>query len=69
MTRGNVAAREERGTWLSAAVDLVKVHRQGGSEIRALDGVTVSFEAGRFTAVTGASGSGSCSRRSACCRS
>ncbi|ACU37910.1 ABC transporter ATP-binding protein [Actinosynnema mirum] len=58
MTRGNAAAREELDGWRLAAVDLVKVHRQGGAEVRALDGVTVSFGAGRFTAVTGASGSG-----------
>jgi putative ABC transport system ATP-binding protein len=35
-----------------------KVYGKGESEVRALDGVTVSFESGRFTAIMGPSGSG-----------
>ena len=40
------------------AIDATKVYGSGDSEVRALDGVTVSFEAGRFTAIMGPSGSG-----------
>ena len=42
----------------AAAVDLVKVYGKGDAEVRALDGVSLDFEAGRFTAVMGPSGSG-----------
>jgi putative ABC transport system ATP-binding protein len=49
----------EQGTELAArAVDLAKVYGQGHTEVRALDGVTVDFPAGRFTAIMGPSGSG-----------
>jgi putative ABC transport system ATP-binding protein len=44
-----VAARTE---------DAVKIYGKGQTEVRALDGVTVEFGAGRFTAVMGPSGSG-----------
>ncbi|MDA8342017.1 MAG: ABC transporter ATP-binding protein [Actinomycetota bacterium] len=40
------------------AVDAVKVYGAGETEVRALDRVTVEFEAGRFTAIMGPSGSG-----------
>jgi len=40
------------------AVDLVKVYGEGPTAVRALDGVTVDFPAGRFTAIMGPSGSG-----------
>ncbi|UUY05896.1 ABC transporter ATP-binding protein [Svornostia abyssi] len=40
------------------AVDLVRVHGRGPAAVRALDGVTVAFEEGRFTAIMGPSGSG-----------
>lgn len=46
---GVAAARIERGT---------KIYGSGGSEVRALDDVSVSFEAERFTAIMGPSGSG-----------
>ena len=39
-------------------MDATKVYGKGDSEVRALDGATVSFEAGRFTAIMGPSGSG-----------
>ncbi|MGW0731962.1 ABC transporter ATP-binding protein [Streptomyces sp. NPDC002851] len=39
-------------------VDAVKVYGSGGTEVRALDGVSVAFPAGRFTAIMGPSGSG-----------
>jgi putative ABC transport system ATP-binding protein len=41
-----------------AAVDLVKVYGTGEAAVRALDGVTVSFERAQFTAIMGPSGSG-----------
>ncbi|MFB4319484.1 ABC transporter ATP-binding protein [Actinomadura sp. 21ATH] len=40
------------------AVDVSKVYGTGDTEVRALDGVTVTFPPGRFTAVMGPSGSG-----------
>jgi putative ABC transport system ATP-binding protein len=40
------------------AVDAVKVYGRGEAEVRALDGVTVEFGTGRFTAIMGPSGSG-----------
>ena len=46
---GRVAAR---------AVDLTKVYGRADTEVRALDGVTLDFHAGGFTAVMGPSGSG-----------
>ena len=42
----------------AGAIDATKVYGSGDSEVRALDGVTVSFETGRFTAIMGPSGSG-----------
>ncbi|MGW3021221.1 ABC transporter ATP-binding protein, partial [Streptomyces longwoodensis] len=38
--------------------DAVKVHGAGDTAVRALDGVTLDFPAGRFTAIMGPSGSG-----------
>jgi putative ABC transport system ATP-binding protein len=38
--------------------DLVKVYGAGEAQVRALDGVSVSFAAGQFTAIMGPSGSG-----------
>jgi len=38
--------------------DVRKIYRMGDSEVRALDGVSVSFEQGEFWAVMGPSGSG-----------
>ncbi|WP_406264480.1 ABC transporter ATP-binding protein [Streptomyces sp. NBC_00191] len=39
-------------------VDAVKVYGKGDTEVRALDGVSVDFPVGRFTAIMGPSGSG-----------
>ena len=39
-------------------VDAVKVYGKGETVVRALDGITVSFEQARFTAIMGPSGSG-----------
>jgi putative ABC transport system ATP-binding protein len=40
------------------AVNLVKVYGKGDASVRALDGVTVEFPAGQFSAIMGPSGSG-----------
>jgi putative ABC transport system ATP-binding protein len=40
------------------AVDLVKSYGSGDTEVRALDGISVEFARGAFTAVMGPSGSG-----------
>jgi putative ABC transport system ATP-binding protein len=40
------------------AMHAVKVYGSGDTEVRALDDVSVDFEAGRFTAIMGPSGSG-----------
>jgi len=42
----------------AGSTDAVKVYGKGGGEVRALDGVTVQLEKGRFTAIMGPSGSG-----------
>ncbi|CAN5809149.1 ABC transporter ATP-binding protein [soil metagenome] len=42
----------------AGAVDAKKVYGVGDAQVRALDGVTVAFEPGRFTAIMGPSGSG-----------
>ena len=43
---------------LVSATDITRVYGTGEAEVRALDGVSVDFPAGRFTAIMGASGSG-----------
>ncbi|HEX4978710.1 MAG TPA: ABC transporter ATP-binding protein [Acidimicrobiales bacterium] len=43
---------------VARAVDAVKVYGSGETQVRALDGVTVDFGRGRFTAIMGPSGSG-----------
>jgi putative ABC transport system ATP-binding protein len=45
-------------TIAARAVDAVKVYGKGPTEVRALDGISISFEAGRLTAIMGPSGSG-----------
>ncbi|WP_406099241.1 ABC transporter ATP-binding protein [Streptomyces sp. NBC_01013] len=45
-------------TSAARVVDAVKVYGTGDTEVRALDGVSVGFPAGRFTAIMGPSGSG-----------
>ena len=42
----------------AGALDATKIYGEGDSEVRALDGVTVAFQAGHFTAIMGPSGSG-----------
>ena len=46
------------GAAAAGAIDATKVYGIGDAEVRALDGVTVAFEPGRFTAIMGPSGSG-----------
>src|SRR3954451_433369 len=43
---------------LVSATDVTRVYGEGEAEVRALDGVTVGFPAGRFNAIMGPSGSG-----------
>ena len=53
--------RAEAKPQLEAAartVDAAKIYGKGSTEVRALDGVTVAFGAGQFTAIMGPSGSG-----------
>jgi putative ABC transport system ATP-binding protein len=45
-------------TAAAATTDAYKIYGKGDTEVRALDGVTVSFDSGRFTAIMGPSGSG-----------
>ena len=50
---------EQRATGIAARVlDGVKVYGEGEAAVRALDGVSIEFPAGRFTAIMGPSGSG-----------
>ena len=40
------------------AVDLQRIYGQGETEVRAVDGISIDFLAGQFTAIMGPSGSG-----------
>jgi putative ABC transport system ATP-binding protein len=52
-------ASREGGPGLAArAVDAVKIYGSGDAQVRALDGVSVEFPSGDFTAIMGPSGSG-----------
>jgi putative ABC transport system ATP-binding protein len=42
----------------ASAVGAVKLYGRGDTEVRALDGIDIGFEAGRLTAIMGPSGSG-----------
>src|SRR3954453_386929 len=46
------------GPLLVSAADITRVYGEGEAAVRALDGVTVGFPKGRFTAIMGPSGSG-----------
>jgi putative ABC transport system ATP-binding protein len=46
------------GLAAARALHATKVYGSGDTEVRALDDVTIDFEAGRFTAIMGPSGSG-----------
>jgi putative ABC transport system ATP-binding protein len=52
------SASAQDPTAAASTVDAVKSYGSGEAEVRALDGVTVAFERGRFTAIMGPSGSG-----------
>ena len=55
----SVAAEHPRGADVaSRAIDATKVYGAGETAVRALDGVTVTFPTGEFTAIMGPSGSG-----------
>jgi putative ABC transport system ATP-binding protein len=60
MRQTRLVHRPDQGSAAPAAraVDLTKVYGLGDAVVRALDGVNVEFERGRFTAVMGPSGSG-----------
>ncbi len=45
-------------TFAAHAVEATKIYGSGDTEVRALDGVDVSFPAGEYTAIMGPSGSG-----------
>ncbi len=51
-------AGEGQSAPAAQAIDLVKTYGTGPTEVRALAGVNVTFQRGRFTAVMGPSGSG-----------
>jgi putative ABC transport system ATP-binding protein len=53
-----IPAREAGAAVAARAVDAVKIYGQGQAAVRALDGISVEFEQGRFTAIMGPSGSG-----------
>jgi putative ABC transport system ATP-binding protein len=46
------------GTFAAYCSQAVKIYGSGDTEVRALDGVSIGFERGRFTAIMGPSGSG-----------
>jgi len=54
----NPALAEQKQKIAARTEDAVKVYGRGQTEVRALDGVTVEFAAGRYTAIMGPSGSG-----------
>jgi putative ABC transport system ATP-binding protein len=59
MTSRSSAGPGDGNTEVAArAVDASKFYGSGDTEVRALDGVTVDFQTGRFTAIMGPSGSG-----------
>jgi putative ABC transport system ATP-binding protein len=56
--KASPGATESPAVAAARAVDLVKTYGKGDAVVRALDGINVEFERGRFTAVMGPSGSG-----------
>jgi putative ABC transport system ATP-binding protein len=57
-TTATGASVEARPKAAAHTVDATKIFGKGQTEVRALDGVSVEFESGRFTAIMGPSGSG-----------
>ena len=58
MSIGAPPQQVKDGLAAARVVDGHKVYGSGETEVRALDGVTVDFDEGRFTAIMGPSGSG-----------
>ena len=59
MTTSTTSTRvPAQATAAARTVDAHKIYGKGATEVRALDGVTVEFATGRFTAIMGPSGSG-----------
>jgi putative ABC transport system ATP-binding protein len=58
MTLTDPVSTEAQVSPAARAIDLVKTYGKGDAVVQALDGITVEFERGRFTAVMGPSGSG-----------
>ncbi len=56
-TDATTQARSHSGV-AASVVDATKVYGKGATEVRALDGVTLDFAAGQFSAIMGPSGSG-----------
>jgi putative ABC transport system ATP-binding protein len=52
------AVPTEAVQWAAQVHGAYKIYGDGDAEVRALDGVTVGFQAGQFTAIMGPSGSG-----------
>lgn len=50
--------QEPTGPLAAQAVNVYKIYGSGDNQVNALNGVTVGFEKGRFTAIMGPSGSG-----------
>ncbi|MEW6153083.1 MAG: ABC transporter ATP-binding protein [Actinomycetota bacterium] len=53
-----MATASTQTTAAARAVELVKVYGTGDAQVRALDGVTIEFPHGQFSAIMGPSGSG-----------
>lgn len=51
-------SRDVTQDFAARVYDAYKIYEDAGSEVRALDGITVGFPSGRFTAIMGPSGSG-----------
>jgi putative ABC transport system ATP-binding protein len=58
MSEATEVVNVERRAAAAAAVDAVKVYGHGDAAVRALNGITVEFVSGQFTAIMGPSGSG-----------
>ncbi|MEY4400534.1 MAG: hypothetical protein RL072_399 [Actinomycetota bacterium] len=58
MTKLPVTEIPSRSTSAARATSATKIYGTGDSEVRALDGIDVAFERGKFTAIMGPSGSG-----------
>jgi putative ABC transport system ATP-binding protein len=58
MSLSTLAPATQTESVAAHTVDATKVYGKGQTEVRALDGITVDFHSGRFTAIMGPSGSG-----------